>query len=219
MGFSIYTSLHYKLPRESILEFYRIELLKSRQDYKIHEVIPHLIPGKVIMLYEPVNNWTMIKFQDPVSFKKHHEISLNISKMYGSTLLFIWAYDGDYWAYELFRSGQPEDQFCLDPRAAIELSGWDIPQKGWKGNPAILANHLTGISAESINPYLVQRPDVADYQDTQLHIKDLNRLDVKVNPGDKYTRFDEMAVLNFFAILGISLQDKSEMNVCKVIEI
>jgi hypothetical protein len=218
MGFSIYTSLHYKVPKESILEFYRIELIKSDRDYKIQERIPPHNLRKAIILHQPVNNWTIIQYQDPESFKKHHHINLNLSKMYRSTLLFIWAYDGDYWAYELFQSGEFKDQFCLDPRAAIELSGWNISQNGWKGNSAILANHLTGISTERLHPYLVQRPDVANYQDSELHIKDLNRLDVKVNPGDKYTRFDELAVLNFFDILRIPFQDISEMKVWKVIE-
>jgi hypothetical protein len=121
------------------------------------------------------------------------ELNSFVTKRLNCSGLLLYVDDGDYWAYSLFYCGRIVDGFSQ----ATEISEDGLPGRN-VGDAAVVAAQFPWLAIEDIQPYLVQE----DWDDP------IERLRLAVPPrsGDEYTRFDELAVLNFYRLLGISVE-------------
>ena len=126
--------------RDGITDFLRSGKSKGRTSKKDRGTIVESVGG-VTVLY-------------PESFMCWDECTEHLSSYLAAPAFSFHIHDGDLWMYILFSNGEKADQFNPVPDYWEELSPEDKAQ--WKGNAQTVADLVPGLSADSIEKYLVQ---------------------------------------------------------------
>jgi hypothetical protein len=109
--------------------------------------------------------------------------------------LFVFVYHGRYWGYELVdASGEPRDQFVQRDPEYAEVD-W-FPGRLTRGDAEVFASVLD-VPHDAVAPYFVQLRAPEHHE----LLRDLP----PVRHGDRYARNGELAVLDFFAALGVGV--------------
>jgi hypothetical protein len=142
--------------------------------------------------YRERNGWTVVDLGDGWEWTVRREAQLFVSRTLKCPGFLIFVHDGDYWGYEFFHRGEVLDCFVQEATGEpIGFSGKDC-----RGEPRVIAEHLSFLSVADIAPYLVQKHD-------WVIPKGMN---VPARRGDEFRRFDECAVLDFLRMLGVAVE-------------
>jgi hypothetical protein len=144
-------------------------------------------------LYRSDGYWTLLDWCGGWEWDLRRQAQLHVSQALGCPGLLVFEFDGDYWGYELFASGEVLDHFVQRPS---EANTW-FPNSDCRGNPERFAAAFRPwlkLSVKQLAAYLVQEPeDSRDYDC-------LNRL---VRGGDEFPRFAPCSSVNFLRFLGL----------------
>ncbi len=151
-------------------------------------------------LYEPNAGWAILSWNAGWEWEIRRAAQLFVSKELQCPGFLIFVYDGDYWGYELFKDGTVLDHFVSN----MDEGKWHFPDDPCTGNAQLLATYLDWLSASDIVPYLVQYPDF-DGTDLPKFQRYEAELDIPPRPGDEFSRFSDLAALNFLRLLGIRI--------------
>ena len=106
----------------------------------------------------------------PPYFFKWGECCVFLSEELQAPVFLLDIYDGDFWTYTLFFSGQIKDKFMPIPDYFNEDPG-QIEIDSWKGNAQIIAKYVPGLTPESIEKYLIRwdldQEEVKAYEDDE----------------------------------------------------
>lgn len=141
-------------------------------------------------LHEERDGWTVLHWTSGWEWTLRRQAQLHVSGILRCAGILVFVYDGDDWGYELFDQGAAVDWFVQYPQ---DGNTW-FPGKDLSGRPEAIAAafpHL-GSDLSQIAPYLVQCPD--DYE-----------RDAPARPGDRFSRCDGMAALDFLRLLGANV--------------
>ena len=123
-----------------------------------------------------------------------------LSKYLGKPVFSFHIHDGDLWMFSLFENGKVLDQFNPLPDYWQELDPDE--RLTWQGNAAKIASHLSGVSADQIEKYLVQWTDeVLDSDERK-----------KAYPTDQFYYGDDWQLVDFMGKLGFDypIDDRGE---------
>ncbi len=159
------------------------------------------------------NDWVVVDLGHGVEWRLRRGALAAITKRLARPALLTWVDEAGSWGYELFVQGHVLDRFCLDP--------WTTQVQDpaeWKGRADLLANQLAWLQPESIEPYLVRKPNAEHFPPSpppstleSAFSQELRRLDVPPRPGDSHARFDKLAFINVLRLLQIDsvIRDES----------
>jgi hypothetical protein len=111
-------------------------------------------------LYHRQERWCVLDWDGGWERKQRREAQLFVSKRLNAVGLLVFAYDGDYWGYELFDNGEVLDRFVQRPDAA---STW-FADDPCLGSSSTLARVL-GLPGSDLAPHLVRVPEEGDVLD------------------------------------------------------
>src|SRR5262249_55053931 len=115
------------------------------------------------------------------------EAQLFVSKELHCPGFLIFVYDGIYWGYEFFDDGQVQDHFVQD----MDEGRWHFPDDPCVGNAQLLADHFDWLTADDVEPYLVQDVDFSGFAGKKEILEFMHnefpKLNISPRPGDEYT--------------------------------
>ena len=147
-------------------------------------------------LHHRQGRWCVLDWDGGWEWKQRREAQLFVSMQLHTTGLLVFAFDGEYWGYELLRDGEVVDRFLQNPSAGAT---W-FPGDPCDGNASVLAREL-GLSEHGLAPYLVQQPTDSDPDQA-----DWRELDLPARSGDEFGRFHECAVVDFLRAIGVQVE-------------
>lgn len=152
-------------------------------------------------LYEQRGGWTVLDWTRGWEWTLRRQAQLYVSETLGCAGILVFIYDGDDWGFELFERGSAVDWFIQRPQAG---NTW-FPGKDLGGRPGAVAAAFPELSLDrkDIAPYLVQSPD-DDLDPEEFHTA-LEQWDVRARPGDRFTRGDDFAALEFLNLLDVGI--------------
>jgi hypothetical protein len=150
-------------------------------------------------LYHRQERWCVLGWDGGWEWKQRRDAQLFVSGRLSITGMLVFAYDGEYWGYELFRNGEVLDQFVQMPGSSAT---W-FPNRVCTGESSVLARTL-GSEESDLAPYLVQKPDYGEPNADETR----RRLNVRARPNDEFSRFEECAVLDFLRAVGLGIELK-----------
>jgi len=146
------------------------------------------------VLHQREQHWCVLDSARAWDWKEARDAQVFVSRELGVAGLLIFRYES-YWGYELYRNGRVMDRFVQCPPEDSPV-GW-FPGETALGDPAALVECFPELSLLDVGPYLVQRPPYGP------GFERFFELNVPVRPGDRFNRFDKLAVVDFLNLLGI----------------
>jgi hypothetical protein len=202
LGLKLRYSLFYEVSPNAVYEAYRH--FYTRRHFTFSEA------GELSEKYElyvPNAGWTILGWNSGWEWDIRREAQLFVSRELHCPGFLIFVYDGDYWGYEFFSDGVVLDHFVQD----MEEGKWHFPSDSCTGNAQLLADNFDWLTVENVMPYLVQDPQLDKTEPEVAFTKRMeyreyvDKLNIPPRPSDEYSRFSELAVLNFLRLLGIRI--------------
>lgn len=161
------------------------------------KLLPELDPRKQFALQRTENQWSVLRVPIGFDWAQHQRIQKAVCEQLNARGLILFAYDGDYWGYELYRSSEVIDRFI---QSKEEGRHW-FPNQNTSGNPRLLAQELGLPETDAIAYIQSFGPEITWDQRTKAN--------TPVRPTDRYGRYDECAVLDFTHFLGVPGYDQN----------
>jgi hypothetical protein len=151
-------------------------------------------------LHEQRDGWTVLDWTRGWEWTLRRQAQLHVSEALGCTGLLVFVYDGDYWGYELFDRGAAVDWFVQWPQ---EGNSW-FPGKDLRGRPDAVVAAFPDLALDpaDVTAYLLQYPDG---QDDEQRWQDEELWNVPARLGDRFSRGEDCAVLDFLGLLGVAV--------------
>jgi len=189
MGLKLRYNLFYEVDHVAVYDAYSAF-------YAARKKTPRLCnDSEEFVLHQQHQHWTVLNLDRGWEWVIRREAQLYVSRTLGCKGFLIFVYDGDYWGYEFFKSGEVLDQFVQHKEPEND---W-FPGKKCEGNPLIVSSELPFLDTFEVASYLVRNPALESWDEHK-------RLNVPARRGDEFRRFDECAVLDFLRFLGIAVE-------------
>jgi hypothetical protein len=205
MGLKLRLNLYYQVEARAVYGAYKAFYAARGRDF-----LDSGNESGEFTLHDQDQNWTALSLDAGWEWSLRRQAQLEVSRRLGCKGFLIFVYDGNYWGYEFFRSGEPLDQFVQDEEPPCGVD-W-FPGKSCAGNPRLLASEFPCLTENSLAAYLVRDPlwmrthgELTD-DEHEARWAEHRRLDVPARPGDEFTRFSECAVLDFLRFLGVRIE-------------
>jgi hypothetical protein len=127
----------------------------------------------------------------PGNFLEWDDASQELSRQTGNPVFSFHIHDGDLWMYLLFKDGEVVD--CFNPIPDYWQEVDDRERHAWRGDSAVLAEHVPGLQPEQIVNYLMNWND-------DLLMSDVRR---KAYPNDEFFYGDDWQLVDFMSRVGL----------------
>jgi len=157
-----------------------------------------------LTIHETENNWVAIDLDSGWERDVRQAAYLFASQLLSCPGFFVYVYDGLHWGYECFDNGVVLDQFVSDPEPDGVAYCDEFPS--CNGNAELIAACFPHLNSKDISPYLIKKSSPAPDETPLAYFERKKVLDIPPRPGDEYSRFDPLAVLNFLRMLGVRVE-------------
>lgn len=155
-------------------------------------------------LHQCEDDWVILNIGAASQLSEwRQQAQIEVSAFLTCKSLLMFVHDGDYWGYQYCTSGEVSDRFLQSD----EHKGAVFPNHPANGNLRVLAQGFPWLTPEQIGPYLTKLPELG----TEDYLETMKRLDIRVQPQDEFTRFEECAILNFLRLLRVKVEVRSGM--------
>jgi hypothetical protein len=137
-----------------------------------------------VLITETNGNTTVLY---PPDFTEWDDLSQHLSKTLPAPVFSLHVHSSDLWMYILFVGGRAVDHFNTRPDYWDAVD--DAERDKWRGRAAVVAEHVRGVQAARVDPYLTFWNDSNDGQ--------------KAHPDDEFTYGTDWQVVDFMKAVGL----------------